>query len=40
MGNYKSNHKNVDNTKLERLYPEPDYEIKTRRPNMEGNTWK
>ena len=40
MGNYKSTHKNVDNTKLDRMYPENDYLIKTRPPTMEGNTWK
>lgn len=40
MGNYKSTHKNIDNTKLPRLYPEPDYTIKTRSPTCEGNTWK
>ena len=40
MGNYKSKNPNVDNTKLERIYPGGEYLIKTRPPNMEGNTWK
>lgn len=40
MGNYKSTHQNVDNTQLNRIYPEQDYSIKTRPPTMEGNSWK
>jgi hypothetical protein len=40
MGNYKETHKFVDNTKLDRIYPEPDYQIKTRPPCAVGNTWK
>ncbi len=32
MGNYKVMNKNVDNTKLPRMYPEPDYKVKTRAP--------
>ena len=40
MGNYKVVNKNADNTKLARMYPEPDYEVKTRPPASEVNTWR
>jgi hypothetical protein len=40
MGNYKTKNKNVDITQLDRIYPEPNYTIKTRSPTMENNTWK
>jgi hypothetical protein len=40
MGNYKTKHKDADATKEERIYPEPQYEIKTRPPITEGHTWK
>lgn len=39
MGNYKSTHRGVDNTQLPRMYPEPDYDIKTRSPTRE-NGWR
>jgi hypothetical protein len=41
MGNYKTKNKDVDNTKMDRLFPEPKgYCIKTRPPTTEGNAWK
>lgn len=40
MGNYKVVNKHVDNTKLPRMEPEPNYEVKTRPPITEGNSWK
>lgn len=40
MGNYKAVHKNADCTKMPRLYPEPDYEIKTKPPVNAGFTWR
>ena len=40
MGNYKAVHRNVDNTKMPRVYPEPDYEIKTRPPVNVGSSWR
>ena len=40
MGNYKTKHKDADATKEERLFPEPNYQIKTRPPMTEGHSWK
>jgi len=40
MGNYKEKNPNVDNTQLERIFPEPGYQIKTRPPITEGHTWR
>jgi hypothetical protein len=40
MGNYKDVHKNVDNTKLPRMCPEPDYQVKTKAPIKVGNSWR
>lgn len=40
MGNYKVVNKHADNTKLPRMYPEPEYEVKTRAPVNAGNTWR
>ncbi len=40
MGNYKVVNKYVDNTKLPKVEPEPEYQVKTRPPMTEGNTWK
>lgn len=40
MGNYKTINQNVDNTKLPRLFPEPEYQIKTKPPVQKGYPWE
>ena len=39
MGSQNTKNYKADNTQLERMYPEPDYEIKTRTP-VASNDWK